>query len=106
MTNTPTPPKARPKAADRLISAANIMAEREKQYGDASDSFATIGAYWSAYLGQTITRKDVAALMLLLKIARAGRSDAPTAQQEDDLLDAINYAAFGAHFTNTQEDDR
>jgi len=70
-----------------LEAAKKIIEERGKDYGDINQSFNRIAKFWSAYKGVEITPKDVAAMMMLLKISRWVTSDKP-----DTLLDIVGYA--------------
>jgi hypothetical protein len=70
-----------------LDAAKKIIEERGQDYGDSTKSFERIAKFWSAYKGVEITPKDVAAMMMLLKISRWVTSDKP-----DTLLDIVGYA--------------
>ena len=70
---------------------ALINAERQGDYGPPSASFARIAALWSAYLGHTVTGKDVAVCMALLKLAREANR-----HKRDNLLDAAGYIGLAA----------
>jgi len=70
-----------------LDAAKKIIEERGNDYGDIRQSFERIAKFWSAYKGVEITPKDVAAMMMLLKISRWVTSDKP-----DTLLDIVGYA--------------
>lgn len=48
-----------------------VDGERQQDYGNINDSFLRIAGLWSAYTGFTITKYDVAMMMMLLKISRA-----------------------------------
>lgn len=75
-----------------LDEAARIVTgERQNQYGKAEDSFALIGGLWSDYLGVYISPRDVALMMILLKVARekGGKGKA------DNWIDIAGYAACG-----------
>lgn len=72
--------------ADRLING-----DRQKDYGDAADSFGAIAAMWSAYLGCDVTARDVCNMMALLKIARLRLG-----QHDDSSVDGAAYLALGA----------
>jgi len=65
---------------------------REQTHGRPEDSFATIAALWSAYMGQPVTPEDVCHLMTLLKIGRMQHGQ----QNADDYIDAIGYQALAA----------
>ncbi len=73
-----------------LDKAANVISgDRKNTYGDASESFGRIAAMWSAYLGIEVSSKDVAMLMVLMKVSRHRHS-----AHEDDLVDIAGYAAL------------
>ena len=72
-----------------------ITGERAEQYGDATTSFQNIADFWSVYLsrimgsGVMITPRNVADMMILLKISRT-----VTDFHEDSYIDIIGYAAL------------
>lgn len=74
-----------------LEAHALINAERQDDYGSPAESFARIAALWSAYLGHTVTGKDVAVCMALLKFSREAHS-----HKRDNLLDAAGYIGLAA----------
>jgi metal-dependent amidase/aminoacylase/carboxypeptidase family protein len=89
-------------AADLLQEALNIVTgARRQSYGTPEDNFATIAALWATYLRrrgfdftdpeQGIAASDVAAMMVLMKIARL----AETPDHKDSWLDTAGYAACG-----------
>lgn len=63
-----------------------INGEKQDDYGDPSVCCGKIAAMWSAYLGREISRKDVACMMVLFKMARESQRHKP-----DNLLDAAGY---------------
>jgi len=63
-----------------------INGERQDQYGSPEDSFRLIGDYWSLYLGKSITKEDVAHMMVLFKMARQQNQ-----HKNDNLVDAAGY---------------
>jgi hypothetical protein len=79
-----------------LKDAHNIIyGDREKTYGHPSKNLNTIAVMWNAYLnaksgGDDINAKDVAALMMLVKVARFAND--PT--HKDNLIDICGYAAL------------
>jgi hypothetical protein len=83
-----------PGALDRAKELIN--GERQQVYGSADENFAATANMWSAYLSVRhgahfeLTSKDVAFLMVLLKIARLAKSPNHT----DSLVDAIGYAVL------------
>lgn len=74
-----------------LDAHALINAERADDYGSPAESFAQIAALWSAYLEHTVTGKDVAMCMALLKFSRESYS-----HKQDNLLDAAGYIGLAA----------
>lgn len=74
------------------IAKQLICGQRETDYGNANDSFKEIAAYWSVYLGITISSEDVALMMSLMKIARISTGKGTA----DSFIDAIGYIALGA----------
>lgn len=80
-----------------LTSAETIVnGEREQQYGSPEDNFKTIAELWTAYLNAdekfiTLSSKDVAAMMILLKVARIGSGQ----YKDDNWIDICGYAACG-----------
>lgn len=71
--------------AEKLVSG-----DRDRTHGDKLINHNNIALLWSAYLEFKITPKDVAILMVLLKLARtkAGQHNI------DDYVDACGYAAI------------
>jgi hypothetical protein len=92
------------KVATYILGTANkvVTTERGGQHGGAEDSFQMIGHFWSVYLTNTnsqrgvpginITPKDVAQMMVLLKIAR----NVHGALKDDDFVDQAGYTALAA----------
>lgn len=82
-------------------SSRLICGDREKDYGSAEDNFGTVGRMWEAYLRAAhpaleftengITPVDVAAMLGLLKLARA----AGNPKHMDNWVDLAGYAACG-----------
>lgn len=69
---------------------------REEQYGTPEDNFGTIAELWNAYFKRqgfdlVIDGGDVAALMILLKVARLAGGN----YMEDSWVDIAGYAACG-----------
>lgn len=73
-----------------ILEAARacVCGDREHDYGTPEDSFALIAELWTAYTGHTMTSKDVAIMMALLKIARIKKGD-----KADSFIDLAGYAA-------------
>jgi len=75
------------------------------QYGDPEDSFAAIAAYWTAYfqtagLAIAVSGKDVAMLMVLLKIAREQHLE-----KMDNLVDAAGYISLAYDLGQRRDED-
>lgn len=79
-----------------------VCNDREDQYGSPEDSFKLIAELWSAYLFNdnvgSLSEKDVAIMMTLLKIARIASSRF----KEDSWIDAIGYLACGAELDSAK----
>jgi hypothetical protein len=80
-----------------ILKEANaiIYGDREKTYGHPSKNLETIALMWEAYLNarkhaDPVTPKDVAAMMMLVKVARFAND--PT--HRDNLVDICGYAAL------------
>ena len=78
---------------------AIINGKRNNDYGDPVEDFTTTAALWQTYLARICARRgelsllphDVAAMMVLLKMARLTW----TPEEKDHWMDAIGYAALG-----------
>lgn len=68
-----------------------VCGEREQQYGSPENNFKTIAELWSTYLEMDVTPVDVAALMILLKVARIASGNG----KNDNWVDIAGYAACG-----------
>ena len=78
--------------ADILDTAkVYVTKDRAADHGDMEDNFATIAQFWSVYLGAPVAAHDVAAMMVLLKIARIRSNPA----HPDNWVDGAGYAACG-----------
>ena len=80
-----------------LTEAHNIIyGDREKTYGHPAKNLKTIAAMWSAYMNNmddgnfAVTAKDVAAMMMLVKVARYANDPS----HRDNLVDICGYAAL------------
>ena len=77
-----------------------ISGDRDHQYGSPEDSFKAIAGFWETYLKTKcvsaevdvrVSAEDVAAMMVLFKIARV----ATGSYSEDSWIDCAGYAACG-----------
>ena len=75
-----------------ILNKANeiICKDRQATHGEAEDSFSDIANLWSAYLHREINPKDVAMMMVMLKIVRYKKN--PT--HLDNAIDLCGYAAI------------
>lgn len=73
-------------------ASQNIMVDRQATHGDAENNFARIADLWTSYLDcdVSIGARDVAAMMVLFKIARFKANP----HHLDNMTDACGYAAF------------
>lgn len=78
---------------EKLLDQARecVTGQRAQDYGKVEDNFGTIAQLWGAYIDKTISCEDVAALMVLLKIARIKEGST-----DDSWVDVAGYAACGA----------
>jgi Domain of unknown function (DUF6378) len=80
-------------ATDICRRAIDLIAgDRAGQNGDALAVHTNIAVLWSAFLGIPIAARDVALMMVLLKVARSKTG----AFNIDDYVDAAGYAAIAA----------
>jgi len=68
---------------------ATMMGARMSTHGNPMETLSKVAAMWGGYLGREIGVADVGAMMVMLKLARAGHS-----YDRDHYLDAIAYAAL------------
>lgn len=84
-----TPPDTTP---DVLEEARDLIrGDRAESYGEARASFQRIADFWSTYKGVQFTPKDVASMMILLKISRG-----VTSAKRDNWVDILGYGALGS----------
>lgn len=88
-----------------------INGDRQDQYGNPEDSFQVISDFWAVYLKHNrivsqspaslglISKKDVALMMALMKIAR----EMYGAGKEDNMIDAAGYIGLAADMSNYKE---
>lgn len=74
-----------------------VNGDRQQSYGAASESFERIADFWHAYLKtklkdtEHISAKDVASMMILMKVSRSVTSD-----KRDNWVDIAGYAELGS----------
>ena len=95
--NKPKKLKAiKPKVSVLEEAQTIIYGDREKTYGHPAKNLKTIANMWNAYMNNmddgnfNVTAKDVAAMMMLVKVARFAND--PT--HRDNLVDVCGYAAL------------
>ena len=103
---------------DILEAASKVVyaEDKEHDYGKPEDNFATIAKLWNTYLEATcddpdrsvcLGSRDVAVMMILLKIARLSMSN-----KADHWVDIAGYAACGGEIdgwvekAKAQEDNK
>ena len=95
--NKPKKLKAiKPKTSVLEEAQSIIYGDREKTYGHPAKNLKTIASMWNAYLNNmddgnfVVTAKDVAAMMMLVKVARFANDPS----HRDNLVDVCGYAAL------------
>jgi hypothetical protein len=78
------------------LAAELITGSRAEQHGAAKETHGNIAALWSAYLHTSITARDVALMMALLKIARTKTGTFNL----DDFVDAAGYVSIAAEIAD------
>lgn len=63
-----------------------VDGQRQDDYGNMDESFTRIAGLWSAYLGVTVNKFDVAKMMILLKVSRSKYNN-----HLDSLVDCVGY---------------
>jgi len=83
-----------------LSRAAELTCkEREAEYGSPENSFKLIAKFWTEYLAWEIDAQDVAAMMILLKVARQITGNGKL----DNWVDIAGYAACGGEMEEEME---
>lgn len=67
-------------------AVATMMGDRMATHGKPEDTLGRIAGMWSGYLGRDLSVADVAAMMVMVKLARARHG-----YDRDHYLDAIAY---------------
>lgn len=68
-----------------------VTKDRNATHGEPEDSFRDIAAFWTAYTGTLFTSSDVAAMMILFKVARIKSNP----KNLDNWIDSAGYSACG-----------
>ncbi|AXQ65190.1 hypothetical protein SEA_SCHMIDT_71 [Gordonia phage Schmidt] len=81
-----------------LAKAAELVAgDRAKDYGDARTNHQRIADLWSVVLGKRVEPHEVAACMVLLKVARL----VETPDHLDSWVDMAGYAGIGGEIATS-----
>ena len=72
-----------------------IQEQREKEYGSPDESFDRIAYLWSGYLAVSVSGKDVAYMMAMLKMSREKHES-----KFDNRLDAASYCVLADKVNN------
>lgn len=90
------PDQPKPPASILAEAEAIIAGARETDYGKAEDSFQVIAQLWNTYIednqkrgGGQLSGRDVALMLILMKVARDGHKS-----KRDNLVDIAGYAAL------------
>ena len=86
-------------AKDLLAEAKDVIEDRGMDYGHPSDNMARTARLWSAYLEMPIEDYQVAACMVLVKLARTMEGS-----KADNYIDMLGYAAISG-MLRTEEND-
>jgi hypothetical protein len=87
--STEPPTNATPDPEKSVLAKASnmVFGPRQEAYGPPHENHGRTAAFWSAYLGIPITRRQVCILNMLQKIARDMH-----APKFDNLVDIAGYA--------------
>lgn len=96
---------------DEVLNAAKqcVCHDRNNQYGSPEDNFQTIAYLWSNYLNAgsnlpsvviRLSARDVAVMMILLKVARIATGSG----SQDNWIDLAGYAACGGEIEGKDND--
>ncbi len=78
------------------LAKRTVCEDRATTHGDLEDNFAVVADLWSTYLPHVrLSPADVAAMMVLFKIARIRTNP----RHMDSWIDVAGYAACGAEVT-------
>lgn len=82
---------------DVLDQARAIFEERGREYGGVQDLHERIARIGSELTGHNLTARDVALVMMAVKLARLSVEP----KHIDSYVDLVNYAAFACTFSAT-----
>ena len=76
-----------------------VCGDREQDYGTPESNFSNIAKLWTAYKDVKFTPKDVAIMMLMVKIARIKSNHAKL----DNWIDICGYASCGGEIESNEQ---
>ena len=76
-----------------------INGDRAKDYGSAYENHKRIAEIWSAIIGVNLNPRQVALMMVGLKLSRLANTDS----HEDSWVDICGYAALGGEFCESED---
>lgn len=76
-----------------------VCRSRERDYKGPEKNFENIALLWSVYLNRPIKPKDVAIMMVLLKVGRT-----MTGNKTDNFVDIAGYAACAGEIVGESEE--
>lgn len=86
---------------DILTDAIAILEERGQQYGDITPSFNRAAVMATAMLDKTITPRDVAMVLLAVKMSRLANDPS----HRDSVVDGINYLVIASSLPSNATKD-
>lgn len=86
----------------QILDEASRIVCGGREYGTPEDNFSEIAALWSVYLRTKLKPKDVAVMMMLMKIARIKTGNA----KSDNWIDIAGYAACGGEIEGAEQCER
>ena len=78
-----------------------VYTDREKTHGNKKINHYNIAKMWSAYLDFDISGRDVALMMVLLKVARTKAGSHNT----DDYVDMVGYSSIAGELAEGEIND-
>ena len=85
-----------------IDKAKDIVAtDRELTHGNKKINHDNIAKMWSAYLDRDISGRDVALMMVLLKVARTKAGSHNT----DDYIDMVGYSSIAGELSEGETND-
>lgn len=79
---------------DILTQSATILNKRAEQYGDMREVMHRASLHASLLLGRTVSKYEVATIMIAVKMSRIPSS----VDLMDNYVDGINYMSFAGEF--------